>query len=148
MCVYFFIIFLLHKYVIRKYPPYINTIIILVNITDFNKPLFPNVSRIFKAKRIPNIECIIASNNGVIKKINISLNNDFRINLSSAPMRLKMIYQLRLSLASLKFFNASIAALDIKKTTPKYIPRKVTITPNPTDESSKSVLNEYPTFPI
>ena len=63
-------------------------------------------------------------------------------------MRLKMIYLLRLSLASLKFFNASIAALDIKKTTPKYIPRKVTITPNPTDESSKSVLNEYPTFPI
>lgn len=54
-------------------------------------------------------------------------------------MRLKMIYLLRLSLASLKFFNASIAALDIKKTTPKYIPRKVTITPNPTDESSKSV---------
>ena len=130
MRVYSFIIFLLHKYVIRKYPPYISTIIILVNITDFNKPLFPNISRIFKAKRIPNIECIIASNNGVIKKINISLNNDFRINLSSAPMRLKMIYLLRLSLASLKFFNASIAALDIKKTTPKYIPRKVTITPN------------------
>ena len=68
---------------------------------------------------IPKIECIIAKASGIIKKIQICLNNALLIIFSSQPIFLKMVYLCLLSELSVSCFKAKIAELAIKNTIPK-----------------------------
>ena len=68
--------FLLPKYVAKKYNPYITPIITVVTITDGNNSSSDASEAIIdNINLIPNIECIIARTNGNMKNINICLNN-------------------------------------------------------------------------
>ena len=89
------------------------------------------LDKIVFATCIPNIECIIAKANGIIKNIPICLNNALFITFSSVPIFLKISYLWILSELYESSFNESIAAPDIKNIIPKYNPINVTIAPSP-----------------
>ena len=92
---------------------------IVVIIIDGNKPLVPKDSKINVQNFIPNIAWIIASNNGVIKNIAISLNKALLIIFSSVPRLRRILKRFLLSLLSLNSFKAKMAALDIRKIMPR-----------------------------
>ena len=75
---------------------------------------------------------MIAIISGKIKNIAICLNRALFNCLSVAPILLSIVYLVILSALSDSSFNASKAALEIKKMIPKYNPINVIMAPSPT----------------
>ena len=88
-------------------------------IIDGKSFSFPNVFKIIFENLIPNMEWIMAKSNGNIKNMAICLNRALFSIFSSVPNFLSILNLSLLSLDSDNSFNASIAALDIKKIIPR-----------------------------
>ena len=92
-----------------------------VIIDPFNILFTPIELNINLQNSRPTIVCTIARDNGIIKNINVCLNNTLLTSFSSAPICLNTLYLFLSSIQSDNDFNASIADDDIKNIIPKYV---------------------------
>ncbi len=114
-----------------------------VIIDPFNILFTPIELNINLQNSRPTKVCTIARNNGIIKNINVCLNNTLLTSFSSAPICLNTLYLFLSSIQSDNDFNESIADDDIKNIIPKYNPINVTIADSPTDASLISIFVSF-----